>query len=367
MSFNTFSGNSQHNLYLDQDCPEKLDAIEIQRPVDFVGESVPFIHEWKGAVCLYTGSAVQAYSQDLSQSKLIGSLPPGDSVLFTETGPWVSHVGPVRKYDLNLKSILEEIIIPHGGAWTSCLGFFRMDIRMAVTFAFSGGPRKYAPELHINFVKEEQTPEGLRLVVSNKIAAPGETKSVVQLKDLLFCAGKFMLSIYTFDGALHQEIPLTTGLVHTAASEKLGVIGGFSKIDGRCIYREFDSNGQETFSYPLSGAEQPGHIVFDPEGSRYLMSEKKLIKLGADGQRVWSHSLLGKHSRSPKFIVYREGRCAYVDDRAFVRLDADGVETHRIPLTVKRIVSPPYLDSKGAFWFGLANQGEKVLRVKFKT
>lgn len=366
MSFNGFAGNPQHNLYLDRDCPDKLDAIESLRPQEFVGERVAFIHEWNGEVCLYTGSAVQVYKPDLSASKLIGALPPGDAVLFQDKQAWASHEGPIRKYDAGLKPTLEEYVVPHGGPWSTGLGIYKSGDRLALAYAFCGGPREWAPELQMNFAKEDQTPAGTRLLIPKKITQPGDVESIVQLGDRLYCAGERGLSIFTFDGTLRKDIPIKGGILHLAASEKLQRVGGFYRSDDRWMYREFDSEGLETFSFPLSGAAQSGFVVFDADGARYLMSEKKIIKLGADGQRQWSHSLLGTHAEAPRFLVYKNGRCAYVDDNALVRLDAAGVESHRIPLPAKKISSPPYLDANGTFWLGLAKQSEKVLKVRFK-
>lgn len=366
MTFSCSNGNPQHNFFLDHGCPANLDRIEALKPGGFAGESVVFIHEYGDGICLYTGSAVQVYGRDLSAGRLIGTLPPGDSVLFVEDGAWVGHNGPVRKYDRSLNPVAEEYVVPHGGPWTTSLGVFAKDASLAMALSFCGGPREWKPALQLNSGKVTLSQSGVKLDVTRKISRPGDVESMVQLGDRLYAAGERSLAVYTLAGALLKEVPFPQGILHLAASTEMKVVGGFCLDDGRWIYREFDVDGTEVFSYTLSGAAVSGYVVFDPEGSRYLMSEKRLLKIGADGQRIWSHSLKGGSAESPRFLVYRGGRCAYIEGGALVLLDPEGVESHRIPLQVRKIVSPPYLDNNGTFWIGLAKQSEKVMKVSFK-
>jgi hypothetical protein len=366
MTFTCSNGNPQHNFFLDHGCPANLDRIESLKPGGFAGESVVFVHGYRDGICLYTGSAVQVYRPDLSAARLIGTLPPGDSVLFVEDGAWVSHNGPVRKYDRSLKPVAEEYVVPHGGPWTTSLGVFAKDASLAMALSFCGGPREWEPELQLNSGKVTQTPSGVKLVVTGKVSRPGDVESMVQLGDRLYAAGERSLAIYSLAGALLKEVPFPKGILHLAASKERNVVGGFCLDDGRWIYREFDVDGTELFSYTLSGAAVPGYIVFDPEGSRYLMSEKRLVKIGADGQRIWSQSLKGASAEAPRFLVYRGGCCAFIDGTTLILLGPDGVESNRIPLRARKIASPPYLDANGTFWIGLAKQSEKVMKVSFK-
>lgn len=373
MAFTTVNGNPQHNLFLDRDCPPNFDKVEYLILPDYAGEKTDFIHEIGDRIGFHTGSAVQVYSRDLSTHSLIGSLPPGDAVLFQEDGAWASHDGPVRKYDRSLRPVVEEYVVPHGGPWTTSLGIFVDGPSVVTAYAFCGGPRTWAPELQLNAGREipgaggPGTPTGHpRLSVPVRLTRPGDVESMVQLDGLLFAGGERSLAIFNMDGALKAETALPAGILHLTASTVLKVVGGFGLIDGRWIYREFDSTGNEVFKYSLAGAAGAGYVVFGPDGSRYLTSEKRIVKLGPDGQREWSHSLLKGSPKAPRILVFQGGRSAYMDGCDFIVLDTAGVEQIRIPLPVKRVVSPPYLDSLGIFWLGLATQKENAIRLHLK-
>jgi hypothetical protein len=366
MSFTCSNGNSQHNFFLDHECPDRLDRIEAFRPADFSGLATVFVHEFGDKMCLYTGSAVHAYDRDFKKGKLIGALPPGDSVLFSAHGAWVSHEGPFRRYDKDLNPAVETYIVPHGGPWTSSLGVFAKNARIAMALNFCGGPREWAPELQFNSAKGVTGATGPDLQVDRKTTRPGDVESMVLLGERLFAAGEKSLLILSLEGALLKEIPLEEGILHLAASESLKVVGGFCRTGGRWLYREFDPEGKPGLSFTLTGAKSAGYAVFDPDGSRYLMSEMKLVKLDKGGQWIWSKTLQGGSPESPRFLVYRGGRCAFMDGGALVLLDPEGVTSHRIPLPARKIASPPYLDAGGSFWLGLAKQPEKIMKVLFR-
>jgi hypothetical protein len=383
MGFNTVHGNPQHNLHLDRSCPEKFDRLELVSLPRYAGEKALAIHEAGDRLVFYTGSAVQIYSSDLVSQALIGSLPPGDAVLFTEDGAWATHDGPVRRYGQDFKPDLEEYVVPHGGPWTASLGLFVHGPTVAMAYVFCGGPREWAPELQLNAgslgvgpgsgapAAGAPPPGGRpapkdRLSVPVKLSRPGDVESMVQLGDLLFAGGERGLAVFRMNGALVAETPLPEGIFHLAASTTLQAVGGFCRLDGRWIYREFDLSGREVFDFTLSGAASPGRAVFDPDGSRYLASEKRLVKLGPDGQRQWSHTLRGGSKESPRLLAFQGGRCAYMDGCDFILLDASGVEQLRLPLPVRKVISPPYLDSQGVFWLGLAGQKEMAVKVHLK-
>lgn len=373
MAFTTVNGNPQHNLFLDRDCPPKIDKVESLVLPGFAGEKTDFVHEYGDRLCFHTGSAVQIYSRDLSVHSLIGSLPPGDAVLFHDGGAWATHDGPVRKYDPRLKPVLEEYVVPHGGPWTTSLGLFIEGPSVAMAYAFCGGPRVWAPELQLNAGHEIPGKGGpgptagrSRLAIQAKLSRPGDVESMVQLDGLLFAGGERGLALFKMDGSLKVETLIASGILHLAASTVLKVVGGFCLSDGRWIYREFDPSGKEIFDYSQAGATGPGNVVFGPDGSRYLASEKRIVKLGPDGQRQWSHSLLKGAPKAPRILVFQGGRCAYMDGGDFILLDAAGVEQVRLTLPVKRVVSPPYLDTQGVFWLGLATQKENVVRIHLK-
>jgi hypothetical protein len=376
MSFTTRSGNPQHNLHLDRGCAEKFDRLELVSLPRYAGEKALAIHEAGDRMAFHTGSAVQIYTRDLEPLALIGSLPPGDAVLFTGDGAWATHEGPVRRYGKDFKPDLEEYVVPHGGPWTASLGLFVHGPAIAMAYVFCGGPRVWAPELHLNAGTVVAGPGGQppggspaakdRLSVPVKLSRPGDVESMVQLGDLLFAGGRSVLAVFGMDGALKAETPLPEGVLHLAASTARRAVGGFCRQDGRWIYREFDPSGREVFDYTLSGAAAPGRVVFDPDGSRYLASEKRLVKLGPDGQRRWSHTLRGGSREAPRLLAFQGGRCACMDGGDFVLLDAAGAEQLRLPLPVRKVASPPYLDSQGVFWLGLAGQKEMAVKVHLK-
>ncbi|MBW8890224.1 MAG: hypothetical protein JF616_20920 [Fibrobacteres bacterium] len=381
MDFNCSAGNPQRNLYIDHAVAGKPDRVVPIALPDFAGEKTLFVHEHGDSICLYSGEAMHIYAPDLTSHKLIGALPAGPAVLLLKDGAWATHDGPVRKYDAAFNPIVEDTVVPRGGAWTTCLGVFPVGASVALAYAFSGGARQWAPELLLNVVKErppappdpdaEPDPDneiplpGLEVV--SRSARPGYVNSMVQLGGLLYAAGDGGLTILLPDGTVRKEINLPRGLWNLSACAETGSVGGFAQdADERWIYREYEAGGTEILDYTLTGAQAQGQAVFGPDGSRYLMSEKRLVKLGPRGDRIWSQALQTEHEKAPSFLVYRNG-CAFVDGGALVLLDERGTILFRVPLPRQRISSPPYLDASGRFWLGLSHAEEAILRVEFKV
>lgn len=362
MDFSGFEGNPQHNLYLDHDCPTRLERLEPVRVPGYAGEKTLFVHEYGDSLCLYSGSAVQIYTRDFSRNILIGTLPSGPSILFQKDGAWAAHEGPVRRYDKTLAPIAEEYVVPHGGPWTRSLGLFPKDRALSIALHFSGGPRVDAPKFLLNVVRlAPGTPARVESI--RQYSRDGDVESVVQIEDQLYLGSRKSLIILSLEGAQKSEVPLDGGYQHLAASLADKAVGGFSKVDGRWLYREYHADGKPRFDFSLAGAERAGRVVFDPDGSRFLMSEKRMVKVGKDGQRAWSYSLQNGNKEAPRPLVFRGGRSLFMDGMDLVLLDPAGVQQLRIPIPAKKIVSPPYLDSRGIIWLGLANQVETLMRV----
>ncbi len=367
MSFSSSAGNLQRNLYLDRSpAGYALDSVEAIAAPNFLGERVQFVHGYAGKLCLHFAEGVQAYSAGFSAHSLIGSLPSGPASLFLPDAVWASHIGPLRKYGPDLRPLLERYFVPHGGPWTKCLGIYPTAAGLVLAFAFSGGPRVWAPELHLTLVGESDT-EPRALEERALASRPGYVDSLVLLESRLYAGGETGLAILKPDGSLLKEIPLAKGIHRLTGCIETLSVGGFAKDpDERWRYREFDAAGAETFDYTMSGSSVPGRVVFDANGSRYLMSETRLIKLGPDGGRVWSYTLKGGHTESPSFLAYKDG-CAFVDGGTLVLLDsADGAERLRIPLGRSRVTSPPYLDAAGTIWLGLGDGPHSLLKAVLK-
>lgn len=367
MAFSCSDANPQRNFRLDHGCAAKLDRVELVKVPGYAGERTLFVHEYGDSLCLYTGSSVQVYSRDFSKSTLIGSLPLGPSILFLEDGAWAAHEGPVKRYDQALVPVAEEYVVPHGGPWTLGLGLFPEDDSLSIALNFGGGPRERAPAFFLNRVQLVGAPGDRahppRLQVMVQYDRDGEVESAVQIEDRLCLGAETGLLILGLDGAHRAEVRLEGGYQHLAASLEEKAVGGFTRKDGRWLYLEYDAAGRPRCDYSLAGAERAGHVVFAADGARYLMSERRLVKLGKDGQRIWSYSVQSPTREAPRFIVFQDGRSAFLDGKDLVLLDPAGVQHLRIPIPAGKIVSPPYLDSRGVFWLGLANQPENLAKV----
>lgn len=362
MAFTGFEGNPQRNLFLDRDCPAKVESMEPLRVPGYAGEKTLFIHEYGDSLCLYTGNAVQVYARDFSRHTLIGNMPSGPSILFQDDGVWAAHEGPVRRYDPSLVPVAEEYVVPHGGPWTRTLGLFPKGDSLTIALRFGGGPRVDAPAFKLNLVRWEAG-QAARVESTKQYSRDGDVESVVQIEDRLYLGGRKSLILLALDGAPKGELPLEGGFQHLAASLAEKAVGGFTRKDGRWLYLEYDFDGRPRFDFSMAGASLAGHAVFDSEGSRYLMSEKRLVKVGKDGQRQWSCALRNGNKEAPRPVVLKGGKCIFLDGMDLVLLDPAGVQSLRLPIPAKRVVSPPYLDGQGTVWLGLSNQAETLMKV----
>lgn len=362
MAFTGFEGNPQRNLFLDRDCHAKLDRIEPIRVPGYSGEKTLFVHEYGDSLCLYSGPAVQVYARDFSRNILIGNLPLGPSVLFQDDGLWAAHEGPVRRYDRTLVPVAEEYVTPHGGPWTRSLGLFVKDKALSIALRFSGGPRVDAPAFQLNRVRFVPG-NPARVEAVKQYSRDGDVESVVQVGDRLCLGGRKSLSVASLEGDPKAEVPLDGGYQHLAASLADQAVGGFTRKDGRWLYLEYDADGQPRFDFSLAGAAHAGYAAFDPDGCRYLMSEKRLVKVGKDGQRQWSYSMQNAPKEAPRPVVLKGGKCLFLDGMDLVLLDPAGVQAMRLPIPAKRIASPPYVDAQGTVWLGLSNQAETLMKV----
>lgn len=364
MAFTGFEGNPQRNLFLDRDCHAKVKSIEPIRVPRYAGEKTLFIHEYGDSLCLYTGTAVQVYARDFSRDTLIGNLPSGPSILFEDDGVWAALEGPVRRYDRALIPLAEEYVVPHGGPWTRGLGLFPKGDSLSIALRFSGGPRVDAPAFKLNLVRFTAAAGNPARVESSKQSSrDGDVESVVQIEDRLYLGGRKALIVLGLDGAQKGEVPLDGGFQHLTASLGEKAVGGFTRRDGRWLYLEYDFDGKPRFDFNMAGASQAGHAVFDPDGSRYLMSEKRLVKMGKDGQRQWSYTLRNGNKEAPRPLVLKGGKVLLLDGMDLVLLDPAGVQSLRLPIPAKRVVSPPFVDGLGTVWLGLSNQAETLMKV----
>jgi hypothetical protein len=363
--FRSNHGNTGENLWLARNHAAGKAAVSRHKITGYFGGGVNFIHEWNGYICFYSGSSVTLNKDgDSSQSKVIGALPFGRSILFEDKKIYMTlQTGPTVIWDDKFATLAEGITIPHSGHWASVLAMYPDQNHLYIVNSLNS-PAGHS--LYTNTVKIVDTAMPAKLELSAKTESSGPFYQSLQFKDQQILTTDKGFHFAKMDGTILSSHFKKSPIRFGAVSPDGNVFGAFGNYQGKWSYLEFDSEGKLGFHLALARFVGAGSIVFDNEGNRFLYSKKELLKIGQKDTVEWTHGLKPEKHWPPAVLVFGMGNCAFVNAGNFVILNSDGTEAMAVPVEGKAFTAPPYLSRSGQFYLGLSNDSTHFLRVDFK-